>query len=423
MAIAPTLDELRIPIDSVRGYKGNPRRGDLEAITGSLQVNGQYRPIVVNRRSGEVLAGNHTWQAARALGWPEIAATFVDVDDEQAKRIVLADNRTAELGGYDDQELADLLASLPELEGTAWQDRELERLLARIEKGGADAGADTEPGPRPARPRTKAGHLYGLGAHRLLCGDSTRAVDVDRLLDGDQAEMVWTDPPYGVDYVGKTAEQLTMPNDQAGPQLYELLHGSLQLACERTRRGGAIYVAHGDGPNGLDFRRALGDAGWELHETLVWVKNVFSLGRLDYHAQHEAILYGWRPGAAHRFRADRTETTLADDDDLRELGRGELLALVRQLQNDRATTVVREDKPHRNDLHPTMKPVALVARHVANSSRPGEIVYEPFAGSGTTLLACENLGRRGRAIELDPGYCDVIVDRWERHTGEKAARL
>jgi DNA modification methylase len=433
--IAATLDELRVPIGSVRGYGRNPRRGDVAAIKRSLEVNGQYRPIVVNRRTTEVLAGNHTWLAARELEWPEIAATFVDVDEEEAARIVLADNRTAELGGYDDTELAALLASLPGLEGSGWQDRELERLLARIEKDGVDAARDTEPGPRPARPKTKPGTLYQMGAHRLLCGDSTKPAAVVRLLDGEAIEMVWTDPPYGVDYRpllggGKTglsgARGDGFLNDLTDPdQLYGLIVASLRAACDHARPGAAIYVAHADGKHlGALFRRAFGDAGWELHQTLIWVKNTFSMGRMDYHYQHEPILYGWRPGAAHRFRADRTDRTVIDDDvALGELSRPELERLVRTLQNDLGTTVVREDKPHRNDLHPTMKPVRLVARQLANSSRPGDVVFEPFGGSGTTLIACENLGRRGRAIELDAGYCDVIVDRWQRHTGEQATKL
>ena len=419
--IADTLAELKVPIGSVRAYGRNPHRGDVVAIKRSLEVNGQYRPIVVNRRTSEVLAGNHTWLAVRELGWAEIAATFVDVDDEQAARIVLADNRTAELGGYADQELAELLASLLALDGTGWQERELERLLARLEREGVDAGRDTEPGPRPARPRTKAGQLYRLGAHRLICGDAADVTTIERLLDGELVEMVWTDPPYGVGYVGKTAAALTMSADRRGNALGETVRMALELARERTRSGGAIYLTHGEGI-AQDMRAIVDDAGWEIHQVLVWVKDQFVLGRQDYHWQHEPILYGWKPGGAHRWLADRSETTVIDDEtDLRELDRRQLVALIQALRNERRTTVIREDRPRRSDLHPTMKPVGLVARCLLNSSRTGGSVYDPFAGSGTTLIACENLGRRGFAVELDRGYCDVIVDRWQRHTGLEAA--
>ncbi|HKE79026.1 MAG TPA: DNA methyltransferase [Solirubrobacteraceae bacterium] len=437
--IPATLRELEVPIGALKPYRANPRRGDLEAIKASLEAHGQYRPVVARKGSGEVLAGNHTLAAARELGWESLAATFVEVDDDQAARIVLVDNRTADLAGYDDQALADLLAAIPDLEGTAWRQAELDQLLDRLADQG-DAGRDTEPGERPAKPAARPGDLWRLGEHRLVCGDSTDAATVARLFaGGEQAEMVWTDPPYGVDYHAPTARRppgqyglnraggASFLNDHRDHErLHALLLGALRLAHEHTKAGGAIYVAHSDVAythGGSVFRSALLDAGWDLRQVVVWVKNSFVLSRQDYHWQHEPILYGWKPGAGHRWRGGLDRATVVDDDvDPTKLDKRQLVALVRQLQNERGTTVVREDKPHRNDLHPTMKPVALVARQVANSSLRGEIVYEPFGGSGTTLIAAENLGRRCRLVELDPGYCEVIVDRWQRHTGQTAKR-
>jgi site-specific DNA-methyltransferase (adenine-specific) len=430
--IPDTLAALRVPIADLRPFERNPRRGDLDAIRRSLETHGQYRPIVARQGTGEVLAGNHTLVAAVELGWTEIAATFVEVDDDQAARIVLVDNRTADRGGYDDAELAALLRSLEGgLEGTGWAPGELDRLLDDLQRGGdGDAWRDTEPEPVPATPRSKLGDLYQLGDHRLLCGDSTVADDVDRLLAGENPEMVWTDPPYGVDYHAPRGTRKGYRTRHRGPSfandftdrdlLYELVHGALTLAHDRTRVGGAIYLAHADS-QGNTFRRAFLDAGWEFHQVLIWVKNAFVLSRQDYHWQHEPILYGWKPGAGHRWNGDNTASTVIDDDvDVRKLDKRELVTLVRQLQNERRTTVIREDRPTSADLHPTMKPVRLVGRQIANSSRRGELVYEPFGGSGTTLIACENLGRRAAAIELMPGYCDVIVDRWKRHTGREA---
>jgi site-specific DNA-methyltransferase (adenine-specific) len=424
--IPETLADLTVPVASLRLYGRNPRRGDVQAIKKSLEAHGQYRPLVVNRRTSEVLAGNHTLAAAIELGWTEIAATFVDVDDEQAARIVLVDNRTADLAGYDDAQLAELLASLDGLDGTGWRPIELDRLLDQLQIASeGDAGRDTEPGPAPAEPVTRPGDVWRLGNHRVGCGDCTLERDVDRLLTDVTVEMVWTDPPYGVDYHDSQGRGLT--NDETNERrLYELLRPSLTLAADRTRPGGAIYMAHSDVAythGGSVFRRALIDGGWRLRQVLIWVKNAFVLSRQDYHWQHEPILYGWKPGAAHRWNGSAAEATVIDDDvDVAKLTRRELVALVRQLQNGRATTVIREDRPLRADLHPTMKPVALVARCVANSSRRGEIIYEPFAGSGTTLIAAENLGRVCYALEFEAGYCDVIVDRWERHTGRKAVR-
>ncbi len=418
VVIAEPLAELVVPIGSVKPFPGNPRRGDLPALVRSLEVNGQYRPIVVNRRTGEVLAGNHTLAAALELGWDGIAATFVDVGEVEARRIVLADNRTAELGGYDDGELAAMLQHLPDFDGTGWRPSDLGRLLDRLDRDESD---DTEPMPLPADATARRGDLWQLGEHRLVCGDATDADDVALLLDDDELDMVWTDPPWGVDYVGKTPEALTMRADHAGDDLEQIVRVALEHAIQATRPGGAIYLVHAAG--GSDLGAAATAAGWDLRQTLVWVKQTFVLSRQDYHWQHEAIHYGWRPGAAHRWNADRTETTVFDDEvDVANLNRRELIALIRHLRNERRTTVVREDKPSRADLHPTTKPVGLVARHVVNSSRRGEVVLDPFGGSGSTLLACENTVRSGRLLEIDPRYCDVIVDRWERHTGQKAER-
>ncbi len=411
--IPDTLAELKVPIAGLKLYGKNPRRGNVAAIAESLAAHGQYRPIVVRQGTNEVLAGNHTLRAAWQLGWVEIAATFVAVDDETAARIVLVDNRASDLGTYDDGALAELLAGLPGLEGTGYDQHDLDRLLD--EQLGEDAGRDTEPGPVPAKPRSRRGDIWQLGAHRLICGDATEPGVVDRLFDLDQAEMIWTDPPYAVAY--EAGDGRTITGDERGDEdHYELLLGALTLAHTVTRPGGAIYLMAG---SSLVGPTALRDAGWSQRSTLIWVKDSFVLNRQDYHWQHEPIAYGWRPGAGHRWYGGFGQKTVVDDDDLDGLDRTELRNLVRVLQNERNTTVTREPKPARSELHPTMKPVGLVARHIANSTKRSEIVYDPFSGSGSTLVAADNLARRCYAVELERGYCDVIVDRWERHTGGK----
>jgi len=388
--IAATLDELRVPIDSVRGYPRNPRRGDVAAIRRSLEVNGQYRPIVVNRRSGEVLAGNHTLAAAAELGWSEIAATFVDVDEEQARRIVLADNRLSDLAGYDDAELAALLASLPELDGTAWESNDLAQLLMQIEQRARDPGRDTDPGHLPAQAQTQPGWLYALGEHRLVCGDALDPAAHDAL--GCKPVCILTDPPYGI---GLDTDYTKLPIGSS----------DAELALSAKRRS---------------YRPMIGDDEPFDASTIVAryprAREQFWFGA-DYYRR---TLSANDLDGSYLVWDKRSETTDG------VLGSGFELIWSRQ--------------PHKRDLlrhywcgaigaaearkrmHPTQKPVALLAEILERWTKAGAVVLDPFAGSGSTLIACENLGRRCYAIEIDAGYCDVIVDRWQRHTGQEATR-
>jgi DNA modification methylase len=397
--IAATLDKLREPVDSLNHYPRNPRRGDVETIKRSLERNGQYRPIVVNVRTREVLAGNHTLKAARELGWPQIAVTFVDVDDEQAARIALVDNRANDLAGYDDAELARLLESFDgDLDATGFNPGDLDQLLADLSSG--DAGRDTEPTEPPAEPRTRPGDLYVLGGHRLLCGDATETTDLTRLLDGrSDVELLWTDPPFGVNYVGKTARALKIQGDSPNG-IAALLADAFSTIDPMLAPGARFYIAAPPGPQELTFMAAVADVGWQLHQTLVWVKDTIVLGHSDYHYQHEPVLYGWKIGSGRVGRGNHEGTRWQGDHS--------------------ASSVFAIDRPKRSAEHPTMKPLELVGTQVANSTRPGDPVLDPFCGSGTTLIACENLGRRCYALEIDPGYCEVIVDRWQRHTGQSA---
>ncbi len=393
---ANDLQTQTLPIFRLHPYPGNPRRGNVEAIKESLEQNGQYRPIVVNRPTMEVLAGHHTLEAARQLGWEEIAVTFVDADEERAKRIVLADNRTNDLAGYDSEALAELLSELPELSGTGYDEDDLDVLLAEL--GRAQPG-DDEPPPLPPAPNTRPGDLYELGEHRLLCGDARDPSAYRALLADERADLLWTDPPYGVAYEGKTRARLRIEGDSdAG--LSELLTESFARADEALRPGAPLYVAHPGGARSLLFGRAFTERGWQLRQTLVWVKDALVLGHLDYHYRHEQILYGFKPGE-------------------RRLGRG----AEGWHGGDAETSVFEIDRPRAAREHPTMKPPELVERCLRNSTRPGAAVLDPFAGSGSTLVACERAGRRARLIELDPRYCDVIAERFERLSGQRPRRV
>ena len=385
------LQTRAVPIRQLHTYARNPRRGHLESIKESLERNGQYRPIVVNRRTMEVLAGNHTLEAAHQLGWDEIAVTFVDADEERAKRIVLADNRTSDLAGYNPEALAELLAELPELSGTGYDEDDLDALLAELGRG--QPGAD-EPPPLPQAPKTKPGDVYELGNHRLLCGDARDPAAYRALLGDERAELLWTDPPYGVSYEGRTKAKLRIEGD-CGDGLRALLADSFALIDEALRPGAPLYVCHPGAAAALPFLEAFLAQRWSLRQTLVWVKDSLVLGRSDYQWRHESILYGYKPAPER-------------------LGRG-----ARGWHGgDAETTVFEVERPRASRAHPTTKPPEIIERCLRNSSRPGEVVLDPFAGSGSTLVACERTGRRAILIELDPRYCDVVAERYERLTNQ-----
>lgn len=271
--------------------------------------------------------------------------------------------------------------------------------------------------------RCKAGDLWLLGEHRLLCGDSTKSEDVDRLMGGELADLLLTDPPYNVAYEGGTKDKLTIANDNMDDASFlSFLSDVFINAVNAIRPGAAFYIWHADS-KGWEFRSALKGAGLTLRETIIWVKNAIVLGRQDYQWRHEPCLYGWKDGAAHYFINDRTQSTVFEDAgvDYKKLKKDELLQLVKQMTDiSTPNTIIYEDKPTRNDIHPTMKPVKLMGRLIKNSSKQEQLVLDLFGGSGSTLIACEQLNRRCFSMEFDPKYCDAILDRWEKLTGKTA---
>ena len=253
--------------------------------------------------------------------------------------------------------------------------------------------------PRRRKTSVKAGEVWALGQHRLLCGDAISPEDLSRLIGGRPADLLWTDPPYGVSYVGKTRDSLTLAND--GPSgLQSLLERAFGAVDQVLRPGAALYVAHPAGALSVTFAQAFLGTGWRLHQTLVWVKDRMVLGHADYHYRHEPILYGHTPGPGRWGRGHQGWHGGNDQDSVLEVRR-----------------------PAASPDHPTAKPVELITRCLANSSGPGEVILDPFAGSGSTLIAGEQLGRVTRLVEIDPLYCQVILDRWTAFTGEKAVRL
>lgn len=388
-----------VPLDELTLFPGNAKRGDIEAIRKSVSRNGQYRSLVVREvENGPliVLAGNHTMQAIAAEGHQTARCEIVTCDDAEARRINLADNKLADLGGYDDGALAELLESLDgDYDGTGYADEDLDSLLA----GGTElppALNDPDDVPDvPAEPASKLGDLWHLGPHRLLVGDATDIAAVEEMLNGDRCDCMWTDPPYGVDYIGKTADALTIRNDGA-QNLPELLAGAFAVATVALKPGTPVYIAHPPGALSLAFRLAFDNAGWSFRQGLVWVKNAMVLGRSDYHYKHEPIIYGFTDGGEGR-RGRGGDAWYGDN---------------------AQTSVFEVAKPPRNQDHPTMKPVELVAMALRNSCPPRGLVYEPFGGSGSTLIAAHAAGRVARVVELDPRYADVICRRYQEHTGD-----
>lgn len=399
----PSLEPLLVPIDTLLLYPGNPRRGDQEAITSSIRDHGLYAGVVTQTTTSHTLVGNHRLRSLLDLGATMAPSTPADVDDTRAAQIVARDNLTSDRGGYDDTEqlaLLEALAAQDQLPGSGYSADDLDalrRVAERSEQTPRNDPDDAPPLPQ-APPLSRVGDVWRLGPHRLVVGDSTQASVYEALLGEELVACVWTDPPYGVEYVGKTKDALTIRNDGAG-DLDALLSASLGQAVAASVPGGAVYVAAPPGVQGLAFARVLADLGaWR--QTLAWVKDMFVLGHSDYHYKHEAIYFGYTPGGAGR-RGRGGEGWYGDN---------------------AQTSVLDFPRPKRSKEHPTMKPVALVAYCLRNSTRPGDLVLDPFGGSGTTLLACQQEDRTARLIELDPRYADVICRRYQQHTGTLPVR-
>lgn len=400
--IRKELEHLAISIDELQTHPSNVRQGDIGAICESLKAHGQYRTIVYQQSTKRILAGNHTYKAAKALGWTHIAATPVVCDDEQALRILLADNKANDLATYDEPELIELLKELVDtsegLLGTLFDEDELDSLIQDNTHFELPTEVDDIPDKAPSI--TNAGDVWLLGKHKVMCGDSTNLDQVKQLMDGLEADLVWTDPPYGVAIVGgnrglspeerKAKGGKEIQNDELDfDSLKEFLTKAFKAGYEVTKKGGCWYVAAPAGNIFQAFSIPLSNLGIWRH-TLVWVKDSLVMGRADYHYRHESIFYGWKEGAAHQAPPDRKQDT-----------------------------VWEIPRPKRSAEHPTMKPVELIAKAIQNSTNQNQIVLDLFGGSGSTLIAAQETNRIGYLMELDPHYVDVICARYQKHTGNK----
>ena len=406
----------------------------IEQIGASILEFGFTNPILI-AEDGSIIAGHGRALAAQKIGMQAVPCIrLVGLSDSQRRALILADNKLAENAGWDYDllrlELADLTEAGFDLAVIGFSASEFSDIVL----GGDDIESNGETGDDEI-PASSAefvsvrGDIWVCGDHRIMCGDSTVLTHVESLFDRDRADLCWTDPPYNVNYEGAAGK---IENDNMGADQFLAFLTDAFTACFAVMKDGAsIYVAHAD-TEGLAFRSSFARAGFKLSGCLVWVKPSLVLGRSDYQWRHEPILYGWKPGAAHRWFGGRAKTTVIDAVDVPfvvnpdgsvqvETGSSTLHFTGSDLMVEEFVgSVIRHEKPAKNGEHPTMKPVGLIIGMLKNSSRRGDIVFDPFGGSGSTLIASEKIGRRARLIELDPRFADVIVRRWQDFTGSKA---
>ncbi|MDE3095587.1 MAG: DNA modification methylase [Chloroflexota bacterium] len=434
------MNVVEMPLADLVPAAYNPRKalrdGDPEyaKLRRSIEEFGLVDPIIWNSRTKRVIGGHQRLTVLRDLGRTTVPTVVVDLDEKREKALNVALNKVT--GDWDLTLLRDLLNEI-QLSGedatlTGFDPKEIEELVTSYRD--SDPGEDAPVPEPPKDPLSRPGDLYELGSHRLLCGDSREVASWERLLGREVADIMWTDPPYGVDLQIRVDRM--NPDKGAvtnGEDAFEgdkpeetrpLLAAVFRQADTHLKRGAPIYIAAPHGRMLTVFQEEYLRTGWLLHQTLVWVKNSFVPGRTDYHYQHEAVIYGWKRGAPRTWALRADQSTVIDDTpSVAHMKREELLAYVKELRAQLRTDVLYESKTPHNDVHPTMKPVPLVRRMLANSSVPNAIVLEPFGGSGTTLIAAAQMGRRARAIELEPRFCDVIVQRWQNLTGQKARRI
>ena len=377
-----------IDISHITPYKKNAKlhpREQIEQIKKSIQMYGNNDPIAVWGEDNVIVEGHGRYMALCELGYKTADIIRLDhLTDEQRREYMLVHNQTTMNSGWD----IDLLAE--ELEGLDFDGFDFGFDSEEEEEGDEQEAQDDDYDPEPPEePKAKRGDIYKLGRHRLMCGDSTSVTDVEALCGGRKMDLLITDPPYNVDYTGKTKDALKIENDKMEDESFRLFLRDAFLTADTVMKPGAtFYIWHADS-EGYNFRGACHDIEWKVRQCLIWVKNVMVMGRQDYQWKHEPCLYGWKEGAGHNWYSDRKQTTLLEF-----------------------------DRPSRSELHPTMKPVPLFDYQIRNSSKKGDAVLDLFGGSGTTMVACEQDGRTAYLMEIDPKYTDVIVDRYIQLTGK-----
>lgn len=417
-------------VQEIIPYENNPRNNDeaVEKVAESIKEFGFKQPIVVDK-DGVIIVGHTRLKAAKKLGLETVPVVVAeDLTEEQAKAYRLADNKTNEFAEWDFDALDFELLKIEDIDMTRFGfDLETEQ---PVDPEDAIEGTINE----TPEPRAKRGQIWKLGRHKLMCGDSTSKADMDDLMAGEEAKFVFTDPPYGVSIGSKNKTineiepgrgggriQVDIENDTKSPdELYPILVDAFSNLREHCAEDCSYYVSSPQGGELGLMMMMMRDAGLTVRHMLIWVKNAptFSMGRLDYDYKHEPIFYTWTK--KHNFYGGFGNTVIDDTSKIEKMTKAELLEELRKIRDRDDTSVIYVNKPHKSKLHPTMKPVKLIARFMFNNSLEDDLCVDIFGGSGSTLMAAEQLKRRCNMMELDPHYCDVIIDRWESFTGQKA---
>ena len=382
----------QVKISTVKGNPSNPRiikNDKFKKLVTSIKEFPEMlklRPIVVDEDM-IVLGGNMRLKASKDAGLKEVWIEVAEgLTEEQKKEFIVKDNV-----GFGEWEWDMLSNEWDSVQLTEWGLDVWENLDDKEPEAGL---IDDDEIPEVKESKVKRGDIWQLGEHRVMCGDSTSSDDVAKLMNGEKADILITDPPYNVDYTGKTKDKLKIQNDKMSDDGFrEFLKDTFLNADNVLKEGGVFYIWHSDS-EGYNFRGACHDINWNVRQCLIWNKNSMVMGRQDYHWKHEPCLYGWKAGAAHYWGTDRKQTTILDF-----------------------------DRPTRSKLHPTTKPIELMEYQIKNNTKRSESVLDLFAGSGSTLIAAEKLKRKCYGMELDENYCDVIINRWEQFTGLKAKKI
>ena len=388
------MEIVKINIKDLKPYENNAKihtQEQIEQIKNSIKEFGMNDPIAVWGKDNLIVEGHGRLEALKQLGYSEVDCIRLDhLTDEERKAYTLAHNKLTMNTDFDFDILDGELADIKDIDMSDFGfDLDFEDEEKEVEEDEFDIDANI-----PEEPKAKYGDIYQLGKHRLMCGDSTKEDDVKKLCNNNLVDLFITDPPYNVDYTGATTNALKICNDKMKDSDFRVfLKEAFKNADNVMKPGACFYIWHADS-EGYNFRSACFDICWKVRQCLIWRKNSLVMGRQDYQWQHEPCLYGWKEGASHLWASDRKQTTILDF-----------------------------DRPTRSAEHPTMKPIKLFEYQIKNNTKGNDIVLDLFAGSGTTIMACEQNNRIAYGMELDPKYVDVIIKRWEDFTGEKAVKL
>jgi site-specific DNA-methyltransferase (adenine-specific) len=388
-------------VEELIPYINNPRNNEaaVDFVAASIKEFGFKNPIIIDK-DGVIVAGHTRHAAAKKLGLETVPCIMADdLSEQQIKAFRLADNKTAEFATWDLEKLEIELESIGDLEMEEFGFESFENESESVPEMPEDELPDV-----PEEPKSKLGDIFKLGEHRLICGDSTDSKVIDRLMDGVKADMWLSDPPYNAGIVGgshaifaserKKQGKLTIQNDcMSGDEFKEFLTNAFTTAYTVLKGGASFYIWY-TSREVVNFQNSLKESGFLVKQELIWNKSSLVMCRQDYQQKHEPCLYGWKDGNSHNWYGDRKQTTIIDF-----------------------------ERPSKSDLHPTMKPIGLLAIQIKNSSKTDDIIFDGFGGSGSTLIACEQLNRKCYMAELDPKYVDVIIERWENFTGNKAEKI